>query len=78
MTAEAASTGRPVQIVPVQGRQARKDRFHADLLARGAARPWRGAPEHWTYAPLRETDRAAAEVLRRRADRRRALASETA
>ena len=78
MVAEAASTGRPVQIVPVAGRQARKDRFHADLLARGVARPWRGAPEHWTYAPLRETERAAAEVLRRRADRRRALASETA
>lgn len=77
MVAEAASTGRPVQIVPVAGRQARKDCFHADLLARGAARPWRGAPEHWTYAPLRETERAAAEVLRRRADRRRALASET-
>ena len=69
MVAEAASTGRPVHILPVAGRQARKDRFHADLLARGAARPWRGEAEHWTYAPLRETERAAAEVLRRRAAR---------
>ena len=74
MVAEAASTGRPVQIMPVEGRQARKDRFHADLLARDAARPWRGAPEHWTYEPLRETERAAAAVLRRWNERRSARA----
>ncbi|MBE7218496.1 MAG: mitochondrial fission ELM1 family protein [Caulobacteraceae bacterium] len=77
MTAEAASTGKPVQILPVKGRQARKDRFHADLLARGAARPWRGVAEHWTYAPLRETERAAAEVLRRWTDHRHVLDSAT-
>ena len=70
MVTEAASTGRPVQILSVSGRQARKDRFHADLLARGAARPWRGEAEHWTYAPLRETERLAAEVLHRLAARR--------
>ena len=74
MVTEAAATGRPVQIAPVKGRQLRKDRFHADLLARDAARPWRGAPEHWTYEPLRETERAAAEVLRRWNERRSARA----
>ena len=77
MTAEAAATGKPVQILPVRGRQARKDRFHADLLALGVARPWRGEAEHWTYAPLRETERAAAEVLRRWADHRHVLDSAT-
>ena len=72
MVAEAASTGRPVQILPMAGGQARKDRFHADLLARGAARPFAGRAEDWTYAPLRETERAANEVLARMARRARA------
>ena len=65
MVAEAASTGKPVHIAPVDGRQARKDRFHAALAAHGAARPFTGALETWTYPPLRETQRAAAEVVRR-------------
>jgi mitochondrial fission protein ELM1 len=40
-------------------------RFHQDLEARGAARPFAGAFDRWSYEPLRETERAAAEVLRR-------------
>ena len=65
MVAEAASTGRPVHIAAVEGGQARKDRFHAALLAHGAARPFTGELPTWSYPPLRETERAAAEVLRR-------------
>ncbi len=73
MVAEAASTGKPVHIAAVDGRQARKDRFHAALAAHGAVRPFTGALESWTYAPLRETGRAAAEVVRRLQLRRSAL-----
>ena len=65
MVAEAAATGAPVHIAAVEGRQARKDRFHAALAAHGAARPFTGVLERWTYEPLRETQRAAAEVLLR-------------
>ena len=65
MVAEAAGTGAPVHIAAVQGRQARKDRFHADLAAQGVARPFAGALESWTYQSLSETERAAAEVVRR-------------
>ena len=65
MVAEAASTGAPVHIVAVEGGQARKDRFHADLADRGVARPFKGRLEDWTYQKLTETERAAAEVLRR-------------
>ena len=65
MVAEAASTGKPVYIAAVDGRQARKGRFHASLLAHGVARPFTGVLESWSYPPLRETERAAAEVLRR-------------
>ena len=49
----------------MDGRQARKDRFHAELAGLGIARPFEGRLEEWSYPPLRETDRLAAEVLRR-------------
>ena len=70
MAAEAASTGKPVYILPMQGGSDRIRRFHADLEARGAARPFEGRLEPWTYEPLRETERAAEEVVRRLAARR--------
>jgi len=67
MAAEAASTGRPVHILPmIPLKPADKfARLHADLRERGAARPFDGTLERWSYDPLAETDRAAAEVLRR-------------
>lgn len=68
MAAEAASTGKPVWIAPLpERRQAGKfARLHADLAERGATRPFAGRlDESWTYPPLAETDRAAAEILER-------------
>ena len=65
MAAEAASTGKPVHILPMiplkpAGKFAR---LHADLAAHGAARPFDGTLDSWTYAPLNETERAAWAVL---------------
>lgn len=65
MPAEAAATGAPVHLLKVDGAQARKRRFHAELNERGIARRFSGALEDWYYPPVRETERAAAEVLRR-------------
>lgn len=67
MAAEAASTGKPVHVLPmIPLKPADKfARLHADLRERGAARPFDGSLEAWTYAPLAETDRAAAELLAR-------------
>lgn len=65
MPAEAAASGRPVYLLPMDGGQPRRQRFHADLEERGVTRPFTGEISAWTYAPLAETDRAAAEVLRR-------------
>ena len=67
MPAEAATTGRPVYLLPMDGEQARKQRFHAELAQLGIARRFEGQLGTWSYAPLRETDRLAAEVLRRMA-----------
>ena len=65
MAAEAASTGKPVQILPMVARKpsGKFARLHADLEAHGATRPFEGALESWSYAPLAETDRAARAVL---------------
>jgi mitochondrial fission protein ELM1 len=67
MAAEAASTGRPVHILPmIPLKPADKfARLHADLRERGAARPFDGSLEAWSYEPLAETERAAREVLKR-------------
>jgi hypothetical protein len=67
MAAEAASTGAPVHILPmIPLKPAGKfTRLHADLRKRGAARPFEGRLEGWTYEALNETERAARTVLER-------------
>lgn len=69
MCAEAASTGKPVMVIPVDGEPGKLAGFHAALAARDCARPFVGRLENWRYEPLRETDRAAQDVLLRFADR---------
>ncbi|WP_309627414.1 mitochondrial fission ELM1 family protein [Brevundimonas sp.] len=66
MAAEAASTGKPVHILPMVALKppGKFARLHADLEAKGAARPFDGALETWSYAPLAETDRAARAILK--------------
>lgn len=64
MAVEAAATGKPVLVVPIDGDPGKVARLHRALFERGAARPFRGRLENWRTEPLRETDRAAAEVLR--------------
>jgi len=65
MATEAASTGKPVFILKMDGQSLKFRLFHEELERHGAARPFGGAFHGWTYEPLAETDRAAAEVLAR-------------
>lgn len=67
MAAEAASTGKPVHILPMVALKpaGKFARLHADLRERGAARPFDGALEGWSYEPLNESERAARAVLER-------------
>ncbi|RMD60508.1 MAG: hypothetical protein D6826_12105 [Alphaproteobacteria bacterium] len=62
MLCEAATTGKPVFVAPLEGGSPKFARFHAALRARGITRPFEGRLETWTYAPLRDTEEAAAEV----------------
>jgi len=67
MAAEAASTGKPVHVLPmvVLAPSAKFDRLHAALRAHGATRPFDGSLEPWTYPPLDETARAAQAIVAR-------------
>ena len=65
MAAEAAATGKPVHVLPMVRLKAgdKFERLHASLRDRGAARPFDGGLEAWSYPALNETDRAARRVL---------------
>lgn len=65
LATDAASTGKPVFVMKMDGDSPKFRRFHQDLESRGAARPFGGAFHSWKYEPLAETDRAARELLRR-------------
>ncbi len=65
LATDAASTGKPVFVMKMDGESLKFRLFHEDLERLGAARPFGGAFHRWTYEPLAETERAAYEVLRR-------------
>lgn len=77
MATEAASTGKPVHILPMveRGKAEKFQRLQEDLFARRAARPFNGSLEGWAYTPLAETERAAREVLARMAAHKAGLAT---
>lgn len=65
LACDAAATGKGVYVLPMDGESRKLARLHADLQARGAARPFTGQITPWTCQPLAETDRAAAELVAR-------------
>ncbi len=76
MAVEAAATGAPLYFVALTpkpgGRSGKFSAFRESLIAHGAARPFAGALDQWRYEPLRETGRAAAEVIARLSHRHHA------
>lgn len=70
MATEAAATGKPVHVIALErARFSLTDRkfarFHRMLREKGVSRAFSGTLEEWSYAPLDETARAAAEIVRR-------------
>ncbi|MEM9232740.1 MAG: mitochondrial fission ELM1 family protein [Pseudomonadota bacterium] len=65
MLTDAAFTGKPVHLLPLEGGAPKWMRFHHSLEEYGVLSPTAGPEDQWTYEPLRETDRVAAEILRR-------------
>ncbi|MDE1149625.1 MAG: mitochondrial fission ELM1 family protein [Azospirillaceae bacterium] len=70
MVSEAASTGKPVYVIALEGGSAKFDRFHELMVERGVTRPFTGTLDDWAPTPLDDTPRVAAEVRRRMAARR--------
>jgi mitochondrial fission protein ELM1 len=62
MASEAATTGRPVQLVALDGGKPKFARFHAELRELGIARPFDGELAGGAVPPLDETRRAAGKV----------------
>jgi mitochondrial fission protein ELM1 len=65
LATDAATTGKPIHVLTMDGGGRKFDRFHEDLRRRGIARPFTGELTAWSYVPLDETNRAASELLRR-------------
>jgi mitochondrial fission protein ELM1 len=69
MVSEAAATGKPVQVIDLEGGSARRGRFHRAMAEAGITRPFDGHLERWSYPILNEPQRVAAEIGRRMAAR---------
>ena len=67
MATEAASTGKPVFILKMDGQSLKFRLFHEELRQIGATRPYEGLLQSFSYEPLQETERVAAEIVSRRA-----------
>ncbi len=72
MLADPAWFGKPAYIMRLEGRSPRFDRLHEGFIRRGAARWFEGKIEPWTYAPIREVERAADEIMRLLLERHKA------
>lgn len=65
MVTDAAFTGRPVHLLKLTGGAPKWTLFHHSLEQRGVIQPQKSYKDDWTYPAIRETDRAASEVLAR-------------
>jgi mitochondrial fission protein ELM1 len=62
MTSEAVFTGKPVQVVDLDGRSRRIERFHDHMERRGYTRRFAGTLEAWSYTAPDDTAAAAARI----------------
>ena len=69
MISEAASSGKPVYILALEGGSKKFTRFHQTMIERGIARPFDGKLAEWRYTPLNETARVA-DLIRERLAKR--------
>ncbi|NCC21414.1 MAG: hypothetical protein EOM26_03010 [Alphaproteobacteria bacterium] len=65
MLSEAATTGKPVYLLPLEGGSPKFDRLHENLIRRGALRRFEGKIETWEYEPLGDAQFVANEIANR-------------
>jgi hypothetical protein len=65
MVTDAAATGKPVHVLPLEGQKKKFEDFHNNLQNQGITRKFSHPLESWDYTPLQETDRAAEALIKR-------------
>lgn len=77
MISEAATTGKPVYMVPLKGESAKFERFYSALKERGILRDFGGALEKWSYSPLNDAKAVAAALHERYEEHAQRLETQT-
>lgn len=65
MVTEAASTGKPVHVINLDGGSDKFKRFHKEMQSLGITREFSGSLPTWPYEPLNETQRVA-QIVRQK------------
>lgn len=65
MASDAATTGKPVYVIPLAGKSPKFDKFHNGLQQAGITRTFTGKLETWTYEPLRDAQKIAKAIKSR-------------
>lgn len=73
MISDAATTGKPVYIIPLTGGKKRFNRFKQALLQDGVIRVFDGRTDHWTYDAFNDSAMVADEIKKRFANRGQSL-----
>ncbi len=63
MMSEAATTGKPVHLLPLEGGKRRLNALQQNLIDYGAVRPFNGELTTWEYKPLNDAQTCADEIL---------------
>lgn len=62
MISEAATTGKPVYVIPLEGGSAKFDRLHGILLEKSIIRPFTGQLQPYIYEPLQDAALIAGKI----------------
>lgn len=65
MLSEAATTGKPVYMIDLEGGTKRLNAMQENLIRSGAVRRFEGRLEEWSYEPLRDSRKIADEIRKR-------------
>jgi len=69
MITEASASGKPVQVLPLEGGSKKFERFHEAMRAAGITRPFDGSLQSWDYTPQDDTGAAGARIRQIMQDR---------
>ncbi|MEM9470159.1 MAG: mitochondrial fission ELM1 family protein, partial [Pseudomonadota bacterium] len=66
MISDAATTGKPVHVIPLEGSSPKFDRFYSHLKSKNLIRDFEGKLENWDYTALNDSEKVAQAIKRSR------------